>query len=142
MNRALQWKLVAGFVLVFLAGGVTGAFVGMAHAHNKFFQTPHRAFLKERMGDRLRKQLNLTAEQVQKISPIVDKASTDMETIRTETARRVHETMAQAHREMAGNLTDEQRKKLQEIESRHRGHRMLFHERHPPPSPEADDHQD
>jgi Spy/CpxP family protein refolding chaperone len=142
MNRALQWKLVAGFVLVFLAGGVTGAFVGMAQARNKFFQTPHRAFLKERMGDRLRKQLNLTPEQVQKISPIVDKASTDLETIRTETTRRVHETMAQAHRDMAVNLTDEQRTKLQEMESRHRGRRMLFHERHPPPSPEADDRQD
>ena len=132
MNRALRWKLVAGFTLVFLAGGVTGAFVGMAQARRHFFLAPHRAFLKERWGDRLRTQLNLTPEQVQKISPIVDKATTDLETIRTETARRVHETMGQAHRDRATNLTDDQRKKLQEIESRHRGRRM-FHERRPLP---------
>jgi len=28
MNRALQWKLIAGFLLVFVAGGITGAFLG------------------------------------------------------------------------------------------------------------------
>ena len=28
MNRALQWKLVLGFILVFFAGGITGAFLG------------------------------------------------------------------------------------------------------------------
>ena len=132
MNRALQWKLIAGFILVFLAGGVTGAYFGMAHVHRQFFQAPHRAFLKERMGDRLRQQLNLTPEQEQKISPIVDKASADLETIRMETARRVHETMVQAHRDMSGNLTEAQQKKLQELESRHRARRML-HERRPPP---------
>ena len=27
MNRALKWKLIAGFLLVFAAGGMTGAFV-------------------------------------------------------------------------------------------------------------------
>jgi len=25
MSRALQWKLIVGFLLVFIAGGVTGA---------------------------------------------------------------------------------------------------------------------
>jgi Spy/CpxP family protein refolding chaperone len=133
MNRTLQWKLVAGFLLVFLAGGVTGAFFGMAHARRHFFQAPHRAFLKDRMGERLRVQLKLTPEQVEKISPIVDKTSAELETIRTETAQRVHETMAQAHRDMATNLTDEQRKKLQEMESHHGMRRMLF-DRRPPPA--------
>ncbi len=133
MNRTLQWKLLAGFLLVFLAGGITGAFIGAAHAHRQFFQSPHRVFLKDRMGERLRVQLKLTPEQVEKISPIIDKATAELETIRTETAHRVHETMAQAHRDMAGNLTDEQRAKLQEIESHHRMRRMS-HERHPPPT--------
>jgi Spy/CpxP family protein refolding chaperone len=135
MNRTLQWKLLAGFLLVFLAGGITGAFIGVAHAHRQFFQSPHRAFLKDRMGERLRIQLKLTPEQVEKISPIIDKATTELESIRTETARRVHDTMAQAHRDMAGNLTDEQRAKLQEIESHHR-HRRIFHEA--PASPSQD----
>ena len=132
MNRGLQWKLIAGFVLVFFAGGITGAFVGAAHARHSFFRAPHRAFLKERMGERLRVQLKLTPEQVAKISPIIDKASAELETIRTETAHRVHETMAEAHREMAATLTDEQRAKLHEMDLRH-WHRRGFFERRPPP---------
>lgn len=135
MNRALQWKLIAGFVLVFLAGGITGAFVGARHVRDKFFHSPHRAYLKDRMGERLRVQLKLTPEQIEKVSPIIDRASTQLEEIRIETAQRVHRTMAEAHREMAGSLTEEQRKKLQQIELRHQ-HRRAFRERRHPPPPE------
>src|SRR5882724_7549989 len=115
MNRALQWKLIAGFVLVFVAGGITGAFVGGAHARHVFFRGPHRGFLKDRMGHRLQVELQLTPDQVAKISPIVDKASDDIEAIRTETARRVHETMKKAHAEMSTFLTDEQRARMKEM---------------------------
>lgn len=135
MNRALQWKLIAGFVLVFFAGGITGAFVGAKHVRHKFFHSPHRAYLKDRMGERLRVQLKLTPEQIEKVSPIVDRASTQLEEIRIETAQRVHRTMAEAHREMAGSLTDEQQKKLQQIELRHQ-HRRAFREWRQPPPPE------
>ncbi len=36
MNRALKWKLIAGFVLVFLAGGMTGAFIVASQTHHLF----------------------------------------------------------------------------------------------------------
>jgi Spy/CpxP family protein refolding chaperone len=138
MNRSLQWKLIAGFVLVFIAGGITGAFVGGAHARHAFFRGPHRGFLKERMGHRLRVELQLTPDQVAKVSPIIDKASNEIDTIRTETARRVHETMKKAHEEMSTFLTDEQRPKMKEMEARHRRQFRRFHERPPFPdeSPE------
>src|SRR6266516_2764541 len=68
MNRALQWKLIAGFLLVFLAGGVTGAFVGAAHARHFFFMAPRPAVISERMRERLQRELSLTPEQVAKIS--------------------------------------------------------------------------
>lgn len=132
MNRALQWKLIAGFVLVFIAGGVTGAFFGGHYARNHIFRAPHRGFLKERMGERLRVELKLTPEQVAKISPIIDKATEQLETIRTETARRVHDTMKQAHEDMAVTLTDGQREKLKKMEFRRR-HLRLLHERNRPP---------
>ena len=41
MNRALQWKLIAGFLLVFIAGGITGAFVGGSYARYHFFELHH-----------------------------------------------------------------------------------------------------
>ena len=136
MNRALKWKLIAGFVLVFLAGGMTGAFIVASQTHHLFFGAYHGA-ISDRMRHRLRTQLRLTDEQMAKISPIIDKTATQLETIRTETGRRVHETFAEAHREIAADLTPEQRAKLQAIEERHR---RWFHPMQGPrasPSPEA-----
>jgi hypothetical protein len=133
MNRSLQWKLVAGFVLVFIAGGVTGALIGRSYMREHFFRAPHRVLLKDRMGERLRVELNLTPEQVAKISPVIDKTAAELEAIRTETAKRVHETMRRSHEEMAVTLTDEQREKLKKMEFRHRRHPGRFLERNQPP---------
>jgi Spy/CpxP family protein refolding chaperone len=131
MSTPLKWKLLVGFVLVFLAGGMTGAFFG-AHF---FFAQHHRGVLGERMRQRLRAELKLTPEQVAKISPVIDDAAGQLERIRMETGRRVHETMTQMHRQMAANLTDEQRAKLERIESRHR--RWHGFREPPPPPPET-----
>jgi Spy/CpxP family protein refolding chaperone len=120
MNRALQWKLIAGFLLVFLAGGVTGAFVGAAHARHFFFMAPRPAVISERMRERLQRELSLTPEQVAKISPMLDKAAAQLHEVRRDTGRRVHEIIAETHQQMAGILTDEQRRKLEQIEDRHR----------------------
>jgi Spy/CpxP family protein refolding chaperone len=136
MNRALKWKLVAGLVLVFLAGGMTGAFIVASQTHHLFFG-PYRGAISDRIRHRLRTQLRLTDEQMAKISPIIDKTATQLETIRTETARRVHETFAEAHREIAADLTPEQRSKLQAIEERHRRWFHPMHGARASPSPEA-----
>ena len=120
MNRALQWKLIAGFILVFVAGGISGAFLGGLYARHHFFQLHHPQMIGARMKERLRAELNLTPEQVAKISPIIDKAAVQLREIRRDTARRVHETIGETHRQMAVNLSDEQRQKLQQIEERHR----------------------
>src|SRR5207244_10870832 len=73
-----------------------------------------------RIRDTLPKELKLKPEQSDKISPIIDKTAAQLAEIRKETGRRVHEIMIGAHREMAANLTEDQRLKLQEIEARHR----------------------
>jgi Spy/CpxP family protein refolding chaperone len=138
MNRALKWKLIVGFVLVFVAGGMTGAFLGASHARHLFFAQPHRGMMSQRMRDHYREQLNLTPEQVAKISPIIDKTAAQLEQIRHETGQRVHELFTEAHREMAAHLSDEQRAKLQAMEARrHQGmqHQPGFRWRHSP-SPE------
>jgi Spy/CpxP family protein refolding chaperone len=133
----LKWKLIAGFILVFVAGGISGAFLGGLYARHLFFGFHQPGQIGARMKDRLRAELNLTPEQVAKISPIIDKAALQLREIRQETARHVHETIAEAHRQMAVNLTDEQRQKLEQIEERHRrwSHRE-FHES-PAESPSA-----
>jgi Spy/CpxP family protein refolding chaperone len=120
MNRALQWKLICGFLLVFVAGGITGAFVGGSYARRHFFELHRPERIGTQMKERLRVELNLTPEQVAKISPIIDKTAAQLRVIRRDTGQRVHQIMTDAHQQMAANLTDEQRQKLQQIEERHR----------------------
>ena len=138
MNQALKWKLIAGFILVFVAGGISGAFLGGLYARHLFFGFHQPEQMGARMKERLRAELNLTPEQVTQISPIIDKTAAQLRDIRRETGRRVHETIADAHRQMAANLTDEQRQKLQQIEQRHRRWRHHGFPHEPPPeSPPA-----
>ena len=137
MNRALQWKLIAAFLLVFVAGGITGAFVGGSYARHHFLGLHRPERIGAQMKDRLRAELNLTPEQVAKISPIIDKTASQLRDIRRDTGRRVHEIIMAAHREMAANLSDEQRLKLQQIADRHgqRHHAHGLREPTPEPSP-------
>ena len=127
MNRALKWKLIAGFLLVFLAGGATGVFLSATTAHHFFFGHQRHGFAAQAMKNRLQSQLRLTDEQVTKISPVIDKTGTQLEQIRGDTGRRVREIIAEAHREITPTLTPEQQQRLKEMEARHRrwfkGHR-------------------
>jgi Spy/CpxP family protein refolding chaperone len=135
MTTALKWKLVAGFLLVFVAGGVTGGYLAMT-ARNYFFGPGHHAVSAQRMRERLKSELNLTPDQVTKISPIIDKAVGQLQEIRMDTAGRVRETFAETHRQISANLTPEQQAKYNELAERH--HRMMrrfHHPEGPPPSP-------
>jgi Spy/CpxP family protein refolding chaperone len=120
MNRSLQWKLIAGFVLVFIAGGVTGAFFVATQARHLFFASPHHGIVADRMRERLQRELHLTPDQVTKISPIIDKAGAELEDIRRYSGRRVHETFHESHEAISQFLTDDQRQKLHQMEDRHR----------------------
>jgi Spy/CpxP family protein refolding chaperone len=126
MNSALKWKLIAGFVLVFLAGGATGVFMSAATAHH-FIGAHRHGFAAQAMKNRLQWQLRLTEEQMAKISPIIEKTGAKLEEIRGDTGQRVRETIAEAHREIAPLLTPEQQQRLKQMEERHRrwfqGHR-------------------
>lgn len=132
MNAALKWKLITGFLLVFIAGGVTGALFAAAQARHFMFGPPHHGMVAERMRERLRTELKLTPEQMAKVSPIIERTGARLEEIRMETTRNVHETFAAAHREMAPNLTDEQRAKLQQMRQRHQRFIRHFHHRKSP----------
>lgn len=139
MNEVLKWKLIAGFLLVFVAGGITGVALGGLYARHLFFEFHRPGLIGIRMKERLRTELNLTPEQVAKTSPIIDKTAAELQQVRRDTGRRVREIWMEAHQQMAANLTDEQRQKLQQIQERHRRRQHRHRGRHefPPESPPA-----
>lgn len=138
MNGSLKWKLIAGFILVFVAGAMTGVFFASMHARRMFAEFHQPSLVAERMNERLKRELNLTPEQVAAISPMVEKMAAQLEQIRMETGRRVHQTFMDSHREMAAHLTEEQRRKLQEMQARHHAfHRFPGGPHRPPPGDEG-----
>src|SRR4029453_14750468 len=138
MNEALKWKLVAGFLLVFVAGGIAGAALGGLYARHLFFEFHHPRMASAQIKEPFGAELSLTPDQVTKVSPIIDKAAQQLQEVRRSTGKRVREIMGEAHREIAANLTDEQRQKLEQMKERH--HRWR-HRRGPrefvPESPSA-----
>ena len=133
MNKFLRWKLIAAFVLIFLAGAACG-FFGAIHVHQAFFaRMAAPDSMAQHMKDRMRAELNLTPDQMQKISPMIDRAASQLKTAREQTIQSVHEIFSQTHREMQPLLTPEQRIKLEEMEKRHS--RLLHRHGFVPPGP-------
>ena len=137
MNSELKWKLAFAFLLVFVAGGMTGAFFGIhGLRHHMMLGPPHSGDVPDRMREHLRRTLDLTADQEKKIGPIVDATSAKLETIRVETAERVRAVMEESKKEVTPLLTPEQQKKLDNLESEHR--KMMMHHGFLPPPPPKD----
>jgi len=139
MNSALKWKLIAGFLLVFMAGGATGVFVTMAMGHHFLFGQHPPGMVAQTMKNRLRWQLRLTQEQMAKIAPIIDKTATQLSEIRGDTGKRVRDVITESHREIAQYLTPEQQQRLKQMEERRRQwmqpHRGLWRRNAPSASP-------
>jgi Spy/CpxP family protein refolding chaperone len=144
MNSSLKGKLALAFLLVFVAGAATGAFLGLHHlTHHIVLGPPHSGDVPDRMREHFRRALSLTAEQESKIAPIIDATSAKLETIRVETAERVRTVMEESKRQVAPLLTAEQQKKLEKLDSEHR--KMMHHhgflpgpppeDKPPPPAP-------
>jgi Spy/CpxP family protein refolding chaperone len=139
MNSALKWKIIAGFLLVFIAGGATGVFMTMAIGH-RFMFAQHAGFAAQTMKNRLRWQLHLTDEQMTKISPIIDKAGAQLEQIRGDTGRHVRDVITETHREIEQYLTPEQQQRLKQMEERRRQWMQHHHpqwRRNATPTPET-----
>jgi len=89
------------------------------HARHVFFEFHHPELIGVKMKEQFRSEHHLTPEQVAKISPIIDKTAAELQKVRRDTGGRVREIWMEAHQQIAGNLTDEQRQKLLQMKERH-----------------------
>ena len=119
MNSSLRWKLILAFVLVFFAGIACG-FFGAFHGARWMFGHAHHGSVAEHMKRHLRSELNLTPQQMEQISPIVDGAASQLEAKREQTMREVRNIFEETHRSITPFLTPEQQTKLDQLEQRHR----------------------
>ena len=137
MTRRLKWLFAAGVLMVFAAGAATGAFISARKAHDVLVFKHH-----ERMGERMRqhliRELELTPEQVERLSPIIENTSRRLHEIRRESGRRVADTMRESHSEMSPHLTPRQRERLETMKHRHK--RILRRRGMPAPHGDEPEH--
>jgi Spy/CpxP family protein refolding chaperone len=126
MTASFKGKLIAGFVLAFLAGGAAGAFFTFHHArHWRAYFGRHPHSLTERMRDQIKDQLDLTPEQLAKIEPILNHATKELQDIRAETGAKVRQVMAETNRALQPELTEPQRARLEKIQKAGRDRKDL-----------------
>ena len=130
MSRALKWRIAAAVLIVFVAGIATGIFATAWHVQHHFGQG-RTEVIAERMRRHLTRQLGLTPEQLAYINPVIDQTAARLSAIRSETGRRVGETMDQSRREIAPHLGPEQLEKLDRMREHHR--RMMRRGHFSPP---------
>jgi Spy/CpxP family protein refolding chaperone len=140
MTASLKGKLIAGFILAFLAGGVTGTFVTFYQGHHwrEGFAHHHLHSFSERMRSRIQTDLDLTPEQMKKIQPILDQTARELQQIRVETGARVREVINRTNQALQPFLTERQQARLRKMEKRSHdeaGIRQRFHRRASPRAP-------
>lgn len=120
MSAPLRWRLISGFLLVFVAGLILGGFLGAQVTRNRRLDYAEHGVLSEKVRRRMQTRLDLTPEQMKQAAPIFEQTARKLETIREETAEQVHATFTSADRALAPQLTPAQRATMQKLEAQHK----------------------
>ncbi|HWA24575.1 MAG TPA: hypothetical protein VG734_02795 [Lacunisphaera sp.] len=113
MNQ--PWKVIVVLFGIFIAGGVTGGFVGLRISRNATMDRPvpeewapkHIKMLIERLG--------LTPDQVEQIRPIVRRDMEQLNRVRNYAQSETQTVVAGMQRDITELLTPEQRTKFEQL---------------------------
>ena len=118
-------KIASYVALIFLAGGVAGGSIAWTASTKKQDPPPRREFpdakrMCDFMKKRLQERVGLTAAQVEKIEPLLEKSARDLRAIHDRTLQEVEQVIRRTHTEIAATLTPEQNARLEEVEQERR----------------------
>ena len=116
MTTLSKRKLGLYLLALFLAGGGSGALISWQIYRRTPVAPSPPAQIGARLRARLQSALNLTPDQMQKLSPLIDQAMTRVEVIRRETAGQVFANVSNFDQQVLLVLTPEQKAKFEEFE--------------------------
>jgi len=114
------WKVILAFTGIFLAGILVGSLVTLRWGVNRVHHLPGGDQMGREMMQRLTSQLDLTAEQQDKIRPIVDRTADELRELRRTAQRASAAALVRMHNEVAPLLTPAQKIKLDELDAKQR----------------------
>jgi Spy/CpxP family protein refolding chaperone len=119
MNK--PWVVILAFLGVFAAGTVSGTLLGARYGRQIFPRTrPSGGNYSQQLMQRFSEQLSLTADQAEKIRPIVERAQVENQRLRRENVQQMTKVMDEMHTQISEILTPEQRVKMEELRKRFR----------------------
>lgn len=122
----LSWKVFFALAGIFIAGAVTGAFVGARVMH---YFGPKRMTADQFWPQQMKKfteQLDLTPAQREKIRPILKQSADDLRKARKEAFKTTAALFERMEADIAKELTDVQRARLAEMQAQERERRKQW----------------
>jgi Spy/CpxP family protein refolding chaperone len=118
---SLDKRKLALYVLgIFLAGAGSGVLIGWQVSQRTPVAPLPPAEIGARLRARFQSRLDLTADQLQKVDPMIEQAMHQVEAIRQETANHVFANVSNLHDQVLSVLTPEQKTKFEELERERR----------------------
>ncbi len=122
MSSRGKWKLGLYVLVIFLAGGGTGALITLGICQGRTVTPLTPAQIGARLRARFQSRLDLTPEQMNKINPFIDQAMRQVDVIREETARHVFANVSNLDAQVLLVLSPEQKAKFEQLEGERRAH--------------------
>ena len=117
MSNVTKSQAIIYLVAIFIAGAAFGTVVGYTSGKREAVVPARQKEMSERTLRRLEARLALTPEQIARVKPIVEQNSAAMQSIHRESWQRVSETFKRMNAQIAGHLTEDQKQKLEAMES-------------------------
>lgn len=113
MNK--PWKLVLLLTGIFIAGGITGAFVALRVAREMVARRPMPEQWAPLHLKRLAERLDLKPEQMEQLRPIIKRNMGELHRLRAYSMGETRTVLERMEREVAEKLTPEQRAKFDQM---------------------------
>jgi hypothetical protein len=133
MNQPARWKVILLLAAIFAAGAITGWAVSYGLGPRFFHGPPKPAEMQARARERYRRELKLSPEQLEKITPFIQQCGAEIEATRQEMMAKIGQSLANSEARIAGELTPEQQEKLKTLATQRKLH--PHHGPHPGPPP-------
>lgn len=118
MNYLTKSKVIAYLIVIFIAGGATGAVITLKGARERDVEAPSLEKTCNRLQDRLVSKLGLTEDQVAKLQPVFDETAEALRKVHFKALCDTDHILRRAHERIAKELTPEQQAKLAEFDEK------------------------
>jgi hypothetical protein len=136
MNNLTKGKLLGYLAGIFVAGLIAGGVLGFNYGRQSLFKPPPPDRISRSILNWFKTELQLSAEQIHQIEPILDETTLKINALHQETRTNTQALIRESHQRMAPFLSDLQKTKLEELSRQ--GEKGP--DRHRPPKPPPGKH--